>query len=94
MLEVNTKVMFKSDLDHRQTHNGQIGKITKLLSTPSIPSKYFEMTLNKEHAGDKIVMAHETELVEVNNFGMPIKPVDLNLFKRWVADTKVLAKNN
>tara|TARA_R110002012_G_scaffold143037_2_gene301138 strand:+ start:347 stop:628 length:282 start_codon:yes stop_codon:yes gene_type:complete len=88
MLEVNTKVMIRSDLDHRQEHNGQIGIITKLYDTPSIPSKYFEVTLNKEHLGDKIVMAHKTELVEVNNFGMPVKPVDLNLFKKWVAEAK------
>ena len=63
MLEVNTKVIFRSDLNHRKEHNGQIGTITKLLSIKSIPSKYFEVTLNKEHLGDKIIMAHETELL-------------------------------
>ena len=88
MLEVNTKVMFKSDLDHRSAHNGQIGIITKLFDTRSIPSKYFEVTLNKEHLGDKIIMAHETELLTVKDLSMPIEPVDPEQIKNWVAEAK------
>lgn len=94
MLEVNTKVMFRSDLDHRQAHNGQIGIVTKLYDTPKIPSKYFEVTLNKEHLGEKIIMAHETELVTVTDLEMPVEPVDPEQMKKWTAAARERAKNN
>ena len=92
MLEVNTKVMFRSNLDHRSAHNGQIGIITKMFNTrrprTSIPSKYFEVTLNKEHLGDKIIVAHETELVTVTDLEMPIEPVDPEQMKNRIAKAR------
>ena len=98
MLEVNTKVMFRSNLDHRSAHNGQIGIITKMFDTrrprTSIPSKYFEVTLNKEHLGDKIILAHETELVTVTDLEMPVEPVDPEQMKKWTAAARERAKNN
>ena len=92
MLEVNTKVMIRSNLDHRSAHNGQIGIITKLFDTRSIPSKYFEITLNEEHLGDKIIVAHETELVTVKDLEMPIEPVDPEQMKNWIAAARESSK--
>ncbi len=82
MLEVNTKVMIRSDYAHKQALNGQIGTITKCVGN------HFEVTLNKEYLGATRSVRLADELVEVADLEMPIEPVDPEQMKKWTAEAK------
>lgn len=87
MLDINTKVMIRGESTKAQAFHGQIGTITKCYGG-YYTQTVFEVTLNKEYLGEKTVHINEKDLVKVNDFGMPIKPVHPDLFKKWVSDTK------
>ena len=82
MLEVNTKVMIRSEKLQYQAFNGHIGTIT---------NKYygvFEVRLNGEKFQDWMAVCHEEELVNVADLEMPIEPVDPEQMKKWTAEAK------
>tara|TARA_B100001287_G_C22645712_1_gene512573 strand:+ start:485 stop:778 length:294 start_codon:yes stop_codon:yes gene_type:complete len=92
MLEVNTKVMIKSDRFHKGAHNGQIGTIVHIYPEKNKSSGWksarFEVRLNKEHLGDSLVWLFDDEMVEVKDLAMPVEPVDPEQMKNWVAEAK------
>jgi len=81
--------MIRSNRFHKGAHNGQIGTIVHIYpDKDNCKSARFEVRLNKEHLGDSLVWLFDDEMVEVSDLEMPIKPVDPDLFKKWVSDTK------
>ncbi len=86
MLEVNTKVMIRSNRFHKGAHNGQIGTIVHIYPDKNnCKSARFEVRLNKEHLGDSLVWLFEDELVKVADLEMPIEPVDPEQMKKRIA---------
>ena len=95
MLEVNTKVMIRSDRFHRGAHDGQIGTIVHIYPDKDYgKSARFEVRLNKEHLGDSLVWLFDDEMVAVSDLEMPIGPVDPEQMKKWTAAARERAKNN
>lgn len=95
MLEVNTKIMIRSDRFHKEAHNGQIGTIVHIYPDKNnCKSARFEVRLNKEHLGDSLVWLFDDEMVEVSDLEMPIEPVDPEQMKKWTAAARERAKNN
>lgn len=89
-LAVNTKVMIKSDFEHRQAFNGQIGIITNSHShyLDSNGVMVFEVTLNKEYLGQKIVDMNDLELIAIDDLEQQISPVSPEKMKNWIAEAK------
>lgn len=98
MLEVNTKVMIRSDRFHKGAHNGQIGTIVHIYPEKKYSSGFksarFEVRLHKEHLGDSLVWLFDDEMVEIRDLEMPIEPVDPEQMKKWTAAARERAKNN
>ena len=93
MLEVNTKVMIRSDRFHKGAHNGQIGTIVHIYPEKSnCKSARFEVRLNKEHLGDSLVWLFDDEVVEVSDLESPIEPVDPEQMKNWIAAARESSK--
>ena len=59
MLQVNTKVMIRSDRLHRQAHNGHIGTIINK------DHGVFEVRLHAKQFYGWIEVCHEEELIDV-----------------------------
>ena len=95
-LAVNTKVMIRSDFEHRQAFNGQIGVITNSYShyLDSNGVMVFEVTLNKEYLGQEIVDMNDLELVAIDDLEQLITPVTPEQMKKWTAAARERAKNN
>ena len=93
MLEVNTKVMIRSNRFHKGAHNGQIGTIVQIYPDKNnCKSARFEVRLNKEHLGDSLVWLFEDELLKVADLEMPIEPVDPEQMKNWIAAARESSK--
>ena len=93
MLEVNTKVMIRSNRFHKGAHNGQIGTIVHIYPDKNnCKSARFEVRLNKEHLGDSLVWLFEAELLKVADLEMPIEPVDPEQMKNWIAAARESSK--
>ena len=93
MLEVNTKVMIRSNRFHKGAHNGQIGTIVHIYPDKNnCKSARFEVRLNKEHLGDSLVWLFEDELLKVADLEMPIEPVDPEQMKNSIAAARESSK--
>ena len=93
MLEVNTKVMIRSNRFHKGAHNGQIRTIVHIYPDKNnCKSARFEVRLNKEHLGDSLVWLFEDELLKVADLEMPIEPVDPEQMKNWIAAARESSK--
>ena len=93
MLEVNTKVMIRSNRFHKGAHNGQIGTIVHIYPDKNnCKSARFEVRLKKEHLGDSLVWLFEDELLKVADLEMPIEPVDPEQMKNWIAAARESSK--
>tara|TARA_R100000664_G_C2728397_1_gene119656 strand:+ start:214 stop:537 length:324 start_codon:yes stop_codon:yes gene_type:complete len=89
-LAVNTKVMIRSNFEHRQAFNGQIGTITNSYShfLDSNGVMVFEVTLNKEYLGQEIVDMNDLELIAIDDLEQPISPVTPEKMKNLIAEAK------
>ena len=93
MLEVNTKVMIRSNRFHKGAHNGQIGTIVHIYPDKNnCKSARFEVRLNKEHLGDSLVWLFEDEFLKVADLEIPIEPVDPEQMKNWIAAARESSK--